>query len=85
MLFVPTCLFPGNTIYRSNYQAILINNHSMCNHNDGEHGCCGKHGGEHGGTMTKEEKVAHLEKTIAKLQKKVEVVKAGTEMGGEED
>ncbi len=50
----------------------------MCNHNDGEHGCCGKHGGGHEGMqMTKEEKVAHLEKTIAKLQKKVAAIRSG--------
>lgn len=58
----------------------------MCNHNDGKQGCCGKHGGGQGGaSMTKEEKVAHLEKTITKLQKKVEDVKVGKDMDDEED
>lgn len=57
----------------------------MCNHNDGEHGCCGKHGGGHGGMqMTKEEKVTHLERTIAKLQNKLEAVKSGKDMEEED-
>jgi len=59
----------------------IINKQSklyMCNHDDGEHGCCGKHGGGHEDMqMTKDEKVAHLEKTIAKLQKKVAAIKSG--------
>lgn len=35
--------------------------------------------------MTKEEKVSHLEKTIAKLQEKVAAVKAGKEVDDDED